>query len=192
VFFASSYGISPVWTFFRMTRALTTMDASLRELIPTANFHKLVKDYYRRRAARTRGRLAARLRDGGQNVRDWFELQDRMLDDLRFRGGIVRRAAQVFEHTTSQISLFFARLFGVVATLHVAAGVGLLAAWLLQGGHDWVARILPAAVVAALGRVPAFDWQVWVLIFVGLLFSYRIFAVLSKRFRERDIGPGEE
>jgi ubiquinone biosynthesis protein len=183
--FASTYGISPVWTFFRLTRAMTTMDASLGELIPEVNFHELVKSYYRGRFARTRDELVSRLREG-PNLHNWFELQDRFQDDVRFRSGIVRRAGQVFERTTSHIAMFFSHMFGQTANLLLLIGLVLLVTLLVQYDRSWVAPLMPAALLETLERVPLLDTQVWILIFGVLLYSWRRLAVLAARFREQE------
>jgi ubiquinone biosynthesis protein len=191
--FAATYGVAPVWSFFRLTRAITTMDASLRELMPRANFHRLIQSYYRKRGVRLRSQPARILRASGVNLRDWFELQDRLLDDMNFRSMIVRRAAQVFEQTTSRIALFFARLFGRVATLFLAAAIILLLAALRQ--HAWPAAETPPLSGGWLGEgldhLPRLDVQVWILILFGLLAIWRQFTALSKRFREQDPQGGE-
>jgi ubiquinone biosynthesis protein len=188
--FASSYGVAPTWSFFRLTRTMATMDASLRVLIPRVNFHRLVRGYYRRRAARLRRRAARMLRTGGASVRDWWDMQDRLLDDLRFRAAIVRRAAQVFEHTTSRIALFFSRLFGRLANVLLLAAVVFLLAALSQHWPEGPVRLLPDGLIAALGHLPSLDAQVWVLVLCGLLYGWRQFAVLARRLREQDPQAG--
>ncbi len=160
------------------------MDASLRELIPRADFHTLVNDYYRKRIARTRGRLIAKVRAGSQNASDWFELQDRVVDDLRFRSGIVRRAAQVFEHASSAISLFFARLFAQAAGLLLLLSILLLVTFSLQSQRAAMTGFLPSAVVGLLDRVPPLDTQVWILLVGVLLYLGRTLLVLSRRCRD--------
>jgi ubiquinone biosynthesis protein len=193
VLFAATYGVAPVWTFFRMTRALTTMDASLRELIPESNFHVMVASYFHRRMNRMPGEMAAKFRQYGPNLNDWLELQDRMSDDMKFRGTIVRRAAQVFEETSSQIALFFARIFAQVANLFALTGIILFLAFLLQHGRGWLTRLIPDWAESLLDRLPPLDVQVWVLLFAGLLYSHYRFVSLSRRFRkENGEGSGGE
>jgi ubiquinone biosynthesis protein len=188
--FASAYGVAPVWTFLRMTRAMTTMDASLRELIPESDFHALVNSYYRGRVGRIRRQLLARLRERGRILRDWFELQGRLLDDMRFRSGIVRRAALVFEHTSSKITLFFSRIFAQLAALLLVIGLLLLLTLLLQQDR---ARLgfLPAWAIAALDHVPHLDAQVWGLVFALLFYARNRIALLSRRFRVQDVEAGD-
>jgi ubiquinone biosynthesis protein len=190
--YAAAHGVAPVWSFFRLTRAMATMDASLSELIPEANFRQLVVTYYRGRAGRARRQAAALLRGSAANVEDWLELQDRVLDDMRFRGTIVRRAAQVFEGTTSKIGLFFSRQFARAANLLLATTWALLAVALLQHQRAVTERLLPASAVRALDRLPPLDLQVWVLLLGALLYGWRQLAVLSRRFREQDVGTGED
>jgi len=183
--FASTYGISPVWTFFRLTRAMTTMDASLGELIPEVNFHELVMSYYRGRIARTRDELFARVREG-PNLHEWFEVQDRLQDDVRFRSGIVRRAGQVFERATSHIALFFSHILSQTANLLLLIGLVLLMILLAQYDPSWMAPIMPAPLLETLERVPLLDAQVWILIFGVLLYTWRRLAVLARHFREQE------
>ena len=57
VMLGARYGVSPVWSFFRMTRALTTMDASMRELVPRSDFHAMIAGYFRQRTKRTQSQL---------------------------------------------------------------------------------------------------------------------------------------
>ena len=191
VFFASGYGISPVWSFFRMTRTMATMDASLRELIPQGDFHRLVNSYYQKRIGRTRDRLAAKLRRNQQNMRNWLELQDRLLDDARFRSGIVRRAAQVFERTSSTVALFLGRLFAQLARLLLVLGVLMGLTFLCQQDPPWAERHLSSGIAGVIGRVPPLDYQVWFVLFGVLVYVQRRFARLSRRFHEQDVERGQ-
>ena len=190
VLFASTFGVAAVWTLFRMTRAMATMDASLRELVPRTSFHRLVNSYYRQRILRMREQLAVQLRDDPLNLTDWFELQDRLLDDMRLRGSIVRRAAQVFEETSSKIALFFAQMFSRTANLLLLIGLVLLVAGILQQSRPWLEPWWPAGLSEVLDFIPSLDLQVGILIGCALLYGYRHLVVLSRRFRQHDGSAG--
>jgi len=124
-------------------------------------------------------------------MRDWLELQDRLLDDARFRSGIVRRAAQVFERTSSTIALFLGRLFAQASRVLLLLGLLLALTFVCQHDRSWAGRHLPDGVARILGRVPPLDPQVWILIFGVLLYVQRCFAALSRRFREQDVERGQ-
>ena len=155
VFFAARYGVSPVWAFFRMTRAMTTMDASLRELIPDAEVPALVAAYYRAARPPHGGSVGA----GGAlssppNLQEWAELPNRAMESTMFAVDIVRRHAAMVEGTTSHFAQFFARIFGNVARGIFVLVLGLLALALWQHlaarrpGRkriEWRARCGPAA-----------------------------------------------
>jgi hypothetical protein len=190
VFFASNYGVSPVWTFFRMTRALTTMDASLRELIPEADFHDLINSYQQRRMARIREKAPRKLIESAQNFRAWFELQDRLLDDMRFRSGIVRRAAQVFERTTSNVSLFFSRMAAQLGTGVLIAAAVLFVIFLYQMHPESIGPWLPAEPTAVAAAMPPLDWQVWLVLFGILAHASWGLLGLSRRLSEQDVEHG--
>ncbi len=109
------------------------------------------------------------------------------MDDLRFRSGIVRRAAQVFERASSTISLFLARLFAQTAALMLLAAVLLLAIFAFQHQRSRVMPLLPDWAVAILDQIPSLDVQVWILLLCLLLYSGRQFLVLSRRVRAQDV-----
>src|SRR5215469_5791812 len=143
-----------------MTHAMAPMYASLRELIPEGELHNLVNRYYQNRIARTRDPLFTTKLRRQQNMRDWLELQDRLLDDARFRSGIVRRAAQVFERTSSTIALFLGRLFGQTARVLLLLGLLMVLTFVCQHERPWAEAHLPVDVSRTLGRVPPLDGQV--------------------------------
>jgi ubiquinone biosynthesis protein len=191
VMLGAEYGVSPVWSFFRMTRAMTTMDASMRELVPRVNFHAMVTGYFRGRVRRIRSQLWSVALKRMPSLRDWRDVQHQLLDDVTFRGTIVRRAAEVFESTSSKFAQFFSHLFSQTARLLLLAGAGLAAVWLTQVEQRWFTSVLPHGLVEAMSRVPRADPQVWMLIFGAILYLHRRMAVLSKRFAEQDVQGSE-
>ncbi len=123
-------------------------------------------------------------------MRDWWELQDRVLDDLRFRTGIIRRAAQVFEQTTSRVALFFSRLFGRIANILLLAAAAFVLTALLQHWPEGPLRHVPEWLASVLGHLPSLDIQVWVLVVFAALYGWRRFVDLSQKFREQDPQAG--
>ena len=181
VLFAARFGVSPVWTFFRMTRAMTTMDASLRELIPDAEVPALVAAYYRARGRRTAAALARRALSSPPNFQEWAELPNRAMESTMFAVDIVRRHAAIVEGTTSHFAQFFARIFG-----NFARGIFVLVLGLL-GLALWQHTSSPEATDAAgpWRVLPRLDVQVWLLLLGTLWFVSRRLRQLSQRLVQR-------
>jgi ubiquinone biosynthesis protein len=189
VMLAARYGVAPIWSFFRMTRAMTTMDASLRELIPHSNVRNLVVAYYRQRTRRLLEKVARKSPNELFNPRDWTELYTRTLESALYRGDIVRRDAAVIEGTTSHFAQFFGRIFGNLARFSFLLGMLFLAVFLFQRG--WLRLVIPpdTAFAAMLARIPRLDGQVWGLIFFLLWYGRRRLKDLSRRFWQHEAGP---
>lgn len=186
VWLAARYGVSPVWTFFRMTRAMATIDASLRELVPDVNVRALVAAYYRGRAGRILEEAVKRAGSQTFTARDWTDLQNRAVEAALLQADIVRRDAAVFEGTTSQFAQFFARVFGNLARSVLLLGVLLLGVLLFQLELPQPVLGPDSAMAVALESVPRLDIQVWVLIFATVWFTYRRLNRLSKRFVQQE------
>src|SRR4029079_19303236 len=74
---------------------------------------------------------------GHISLQDWLEVQQQLMEDAVYRGSVVRRTAHVFEHTTSKVMLFVARIFGLGAHVVQFLIVVLLFMVLYQHRDDW-------------------------------------------------------
>nr|QEO74404.1 serine/threonine protein kinase [uncultured bacterium] len=182
VFVAAGYGVAPVWSFFRMTRAMATMDASLQELFPEADFHNLIIGYHRGRAKRLRGKIFQQPMHGHISLQDWLEVQQQLMEDAVYRGSVVRRTAQVFEATTSKVMLLVARLFAVGAGMAQGLILLLLFAVIYQHHRDWQIWMPTLPYLDALLTPDAVAGQTWLLALVLLAYVQNRLARLSKVF----------
>jgi ubiquinone biosynthesis protein len=183
---AARCGISPDWSFFRMLRATTTMDAAIRELWPQANFHRLVADYYRERHSRVRHELLTRFWEDAASPKELSDLQTQLAENAMHRDTIVRRAAQVFESTTSKIAQAVARGLVWTSRFILLIGIFVLVVCVGQRYDPGLAAALPAAVADSLHALPRLDGQVWTVIFILLVYSYFRLTALARRLQERE------
>ncbi|MBL8827725.1 MAG: AarF/ABC1/UbiB kinase family protein, partial [Planctomycetaceae bacterium] len=181
VLIAAQYRIAPVWSFFRMTRAMATMDASLQELDPHADFHDLIIDYHKRRAVRSRDRLLHDATHRQPNFRELMDVQQTLLDESVYRGTIVRRTAQVFESAASSATRAAANMMKLTAILLWGLfGLGILA-WLYQVGWLWGAGSNSWLNTWIGGD---WGWQAWVILLGLVNYLARRLWQLARKFRE--------
>ncbi len=184
VFIAAGYGVAPVWSFFRMTRAMATMDASLQELFPEADFHNLIAGYHRQRAGRLRGQMVQQIADNHVSLQDWMQVQQQYVEDAVYRGSVVRRAAQVFEATTSKVMQLFSRLFGLASRALLAWMVLIMLAILYQHRREWGLAIPTSESLDRFLTPTSVAGQTWILLLALSFYVQNRLSSLSRAFVE--------
>lgn len=178
-----AHGITITWTFLRIGRAWTTMDASLRELAPRRDWRPIIARYFRRKERRD-GARALRALSGSAGAIAPLDVPRLLYERGLFRGTVVRRLAQVFEGSTTVAAQFVADAFKWLARGHALAGALLALVFLSQHA---------AAVTIDIpwGRwaegAPRLDLQVWLLVFIVLVHGWRSSRHLQRRFSARQV-----
>lgn len=181
-----AHGITITWTFLRIGRAWTTMDASLRALAPDQDWRPVMARALRKKDRRGQAPAVRTLVDAAFAVAP-LDLPSLLYERGIFRGATVRRLAQVFEGSTTVAAQLVAGVFR-----WSGRGLALAAAWLaLQclGQYLGAPKPAPFGWLAA-DVVPRLELQVWALVFAGLVHAWRTCRHLAARFSE-PLMPGE-
>ncbi|MCP5047763.1 MAG: AarF/ABC1/UbiB kinase family protein [bacterium] len=173
------------WAFFKVLRGWTTMDTSLRELIPGADLPRLMQGYTVRRRKREMRKAVTELPGDVLKLQNLIDYPREFSEMAIYRGAAVRRLAQVFEGTATRFSrlvavgleigsafcFFFAALFGFIS-LSQHTGV-----FDFEPGHP---------VREVLGILPVLDPQIWLLLILFVMYGYLSLSGLARRFRQQD------
>ena len=176
-----THGIAITWSFLRIGRAWTTMDASLRELAPRQDWRPAIARYFRRKERRARA-AAFRTIVASAGAAAPFDLPRLLYERSLFRGTVVRRLAQVFEGSTTVVAQVVARGFAWLARAHVVAAVVLLVVGLSQYEVAWARPLVWPAWESWVAGIPRLDPQVWLLVFIVLAQGWRLSRHLRRQF----------
>jgi ubiquinone biosynthesis protein len=184
------YGLAMAWAFLRFMRVAATLDVTLRELIPEKNINSLLVKYFQRREQRTLRRLVQNRDVKWVDLPALVELPIKLNETMIFRGAIIRRLAQVFEGMTTKVVQWFDRLFGIIILILRLFSLFLLLVVSEQYQVAWLLSLVPSELAELAQGMPRLDIQVWVIIFIILLYSDRVLVKLRKRFREAEPKKG--
>ena len=181
------------WGWLRIRRTLMTLDRSLEQLYPDANYTRLLQQYFARAEARSITALA-----GPQIVRRTLgsyvtalDIQDRVNEYTMFQGALVRRHAQVFKGATNRAAAVFATIVGELAMLLGILGILTGMVYAVQRYPERVRPWLGPQLTALSERVPYLDGPVWIAIFVALAYGAWLLIGLRRRLQQKDVRPHE-
>lgn len=177
----STYQVGMPWTFLRFLRVATTLDVTLRELIPQRSVPSLVNGYFQEQKRRMQRQIVQQPSPvlGLSNL---LEIPIRLQEDMMYRGIIIRRIARVFAGSLTKASRGFVTLLNI-ALWAVRIGIfGLGLAFVEQYQIAWLASLLPQILVDLVHWMPRLDIQVWGMLFFGLFYGLYALAKLQRRF----------
>jgi len=179
------YGVSINWSFFKLLRGWTTMDTSLRELIPEADLPRLMQTYIRRREIREARLLLKQLPNDMLKLQNLIDYPRELSEAAIYKGASIRRLAQVFEGTTTQVSRLAAMTFEIGAALFFI--VTIILGFVLLNQHTSAFNFIPGEIVTAgLSIFPVLDIQVWLLLSAFTLNGFFTMTKIARRFRRQD------
>jgi ubiquinone biosynthesis protein len=179
------YGVTINWAFFKVIRGWTTMDTSLRELMPRADLPRLMQDYIRRRGKREFKRVIRQLPGDLVKLQNLIDYPREFSEMAIYRGAAVRRLAQVFEGTATRVSRLAATWFemGSAFFFFLAAAFGFIS----LNQHTSIFDFPPQHVVAeVLSIFPTLDPQVWILLIAFMVGGFLSLAKLARRFHKQE------
>jgi hypothetical protein len=162
------------------------MDLSLSILMPDADIRGMLTKYYRKRNRRLRRQFIRESSIPTHALRQAIELPRLAYEQTMYRGTVVRRLAMIFEGTTSSVVQFSARIFNAVSTVFAVAGAVLFLVVLHQLKSSWIPPVIRGPVADVFASVPRLDVQVWVVVLAIVIYGWRSFRTLARRFRERE------
>jgi ubiquinone biosynthesis protein len=173
------YKIPPEWTFLRLTRTTTALDASLMYLLPDADFGKLLARYFKAAERRRQAALGADPR----GLLAW--VIEGVMPGLRERdfisGTILRREARVLEGASSPTAELASLMFAVMALTAALAGISLAAVFLAQRYPALTLDLAGPAVEGLARGLP----KIGSLGFGGMLTLLAVALLGALRFRKR-------
>jgi len=188
----AKFGMPFPWDFLRVSRAGTTLDASLMFLIPDVNFMKLVQEYVegeRERAQKkTRNRGAVRLQLA--NLAEQTAMVSKLGENFYLEGEYVRQRALSFEGYISKAANLGAGLFNVLsrATLLAAVGGGIV---YLHQRLDALRWLRGKWVYAQLERIPRYESTVWLFAIFVAIYLANEFSLVRNVFKEPEPSGSE-
>ncbi len=179
------YGVTINWSFFKVLRGWTTMDTSLRSLVPAGNLPVISRDYYEARKKREFKHALKQLPADILKLQDLIDYPREFSEQAMYRGAAVRRLAQVFEGTATRLSRLvaggfqIASLFCILITLTAGAGFLFQHTTFLNFSHG-------SSLNLVLDFIPFLDPQVWFLFGIFFLYGTISLAGLAFKFRKQE------
>lgn len=179
------YGVTINWAFFKVIRGWTTMDTSLRELMPQADIPRLMQAYTRRRHKREFREVVNQLPGDLLKLHNLIDYPREFSEMAIYRGAAVRRLAQVFEGTATRVSRLAAAVFEIGSAFFFIFTTVLTFIFLNQ--HTMIFNIpLDHPVKEVLSFFPVLDLQVWILVILFVFNGFLSLIKLARRFRKQD------
>ncbi len=181
----AQYGVTINWAFFKLLRGWTTMDTSLRELIPEADLPRLMVTYTEQRRKREMRKMIRQVPGDILSLQNLIDMPREFSEMAVYRSASVRRLAQVFEGTATRVARLAARLFefGAILCFFIAAAFG----FTFFNQHTSLFKFSSThPVKEVLSVIPHFDPQVWFLLILIVFYGCISLAKLARRFRQQD------
>jgi predicted unusual protein kinase regulating ubiquinone biosynthesis (AarF/ABC1/UbiB family) len=183
----SGHGVPAAWDLLRVTRASTTLDASLMFLVPSINYMKMAKQYVddaRERQQKKptnpkaiRAQIANLVEQGGAVTK--------LAENAYFEGEYLRQRALSFEGYISKAAHVGAAVFHILSRAALVAALGLGVSYVHQR-FDAFRAFRGMWAYTQLQRIPRLEGGVWLFwLFVAVYLVHEL--VLMKRvFKESE------
>ncbi len=179
------HGVNINWAFFKVLRGWTTMDTSLRELIPESDLPRLMQTYIHRRESREFKRVLNQLPGDLLKLQNLIDYPREFSEMAIYRGASVRRLAQVFEGTATRVSRLAAAAFEIGSAFFFFFAA--IFCFVSLDQHTSIFSFQSGHVVReVLNIFPVLDPQVWVLLILFVLNGFLSLAKLARRFRKQE------
>jgi len=172
-------GITILWNFFKILRGWTTMDTCLREIIPNSDLPALMKIYTSARRKREARQILRHAPADLLRIQNLIDYPVEQAEMGIYQAASVRRLAQVFEGTTTRVSRLVASILGLGSAFCFIAMIAIL--WLAVPP---LLSISPGTFL--LERPPAWDLQIWLLLFAFFTYNSVNLGFLAHRFRRQE------
>ncbi len=175
------YGVTINWAFFKVLRGWTTMDTSLRQLMPEADLSRLMQSYIHNRGKREFKKVINQLPADIVKLQNLVDLPREFSELAIYRGASVRRLAQVFEGTTNRVSRLVATFFKMGSAFFFILLV--VSGFMLLSQHTPIFNfLLGERIREMLSNLQVLDPQVWFLLIALFLKSLVSLTKLTRRF----------
>lgn len=179
------YGVTINWSFFKMLRGWITMDTSLRELIPSADLPKVMRNYTKKRRGREFRAVLKELPGDIFRMQNLIDYPREFFEMAIYKGASIRRLAQVFEGTATRVARLAALVFEVGAAFCFIFSA--IFGFLVLDQHTPVFNFEPESMIREMLEVlPKLDYQIWFILIAIMLNGFLALSKLSKRFKKQD------
>ena len=179
------YGVTINWAFFKVLRGWTTMDTSLRELMPEADLARLTQAYTHQRRKREFRKVVRQLPGDLIKLQNLVDYPREFSEMAIYRGAAVRRLAQVFEGTATRVSRLAATAFEIGSAFFFL--FAFIFGFIFLDQHTSALDFQPGhPVKEVLSICPDLDPQVWLLLILFVINGCLSLAKLARRFRQQD------
>jgi len=180
------FGFDIIWSFFKVLRGWTTMDTSLRTMIPKADLPSLMEAYHRSRQKRSLKRTLATMPVDSVNLLNLVDAPLKQVEMNMYRSAALRKVAQVFEGATSGLYRLGARFFGFSSALLFCLLLLTIYTFAINKNLVRPLERVSGLFQWLLQALPKMDDQIWILILVALGFTCLKWRRLARVFSERD------
>ncbi len=181
----AKYDVPINWSIFKLLRGWTTMDTSLRELIPEADLTYLMNQYVKQRKKRELLKMMKVLPSSVFNMHNLIDIPSKLLESTIHNGTTMRRLSQVFEGTASRISNLFVKLFRF-SSMALILLIAFFIINLLSQHVEVVDRFQNEDFKKIVDIMPYFDIQVWAIFVFLSIHLFLISVRLTRRFKKQD------
>ncbi|MBI2191125.1 MAG: AarF/ABC1/UbiB kinase family protein [Planctomycetes bacterium] len=186
---AARYQLPANWEFMRVGRSFMTLDGSMIELMPDANFTEITQAYIRAKNRRLLQRIAQC--GGSSATRSGFRsVQEQVLvtsnEQVMLRGATIRRFAQVFDSSGGGVDQSVTTPFLRVSSgLVILSGLFLLLTYLYQYTR-WIVPEPGSPLALVLRLLPHLDVQVWIVLFCVFLYAVCNLSTFQHRLKQAE------
>jgi len=180
------HGVPAGWDFLRVTRASTTLDASLMFLIPDINYLKMARIHASQERARTQDKQGLDpklIRVQLSNLVEQGGLLSKFAENAYFEGEYMRQRALPFEGYISKAAGAGEAMLQLLSHGSLLAALVFAAAYLHQR-FDLFRSLTGRWVFSALEKIPQMSGLTWLFAITVALYLWHEFSVMRNIFKE--------
>jgi ubiquinone biosynthesis protein len=184
----ASQGVSFPWDFLRVSRAGTTLDASLMFLMPEINFMKVTRQYVSsaRERAQKKPRDPKVVRAQLANLSERAGMVTKLAENAYFQGEYVRQRALSFEGYISKAANLGTAIFLIMSRAALLAAMGLSIGYVHQR-FDGLRLLRGTWVYDQLERIPRLESAVWLFWIFVAVYLVNEFVQMKNVFKEPEV-----
>jgi ubiquinone biosynthesis protein len=181
------------WSWLRIHRAVSTLDASLIYLHPDVNYTKLVQRYFAEADERELRPLLTSQVVGRtlRSIKTGMDIQERINEYTIFQNSLIRRHAQVFQGVTNKAAEFFASFIGALSWLALAPAIWIALAALQAYVPALGFALVPVTIVRP-AFLPPLQPRIWAAVQLASIYLFYRLRRFRRRLRQRDARPSHE
>jgi ubiquinone biosynthesis protein len=177
-----NYKITPAWATLRLLRTMTALDASLRFVIPSVDFFKIMKSFYSAQRIRMLQHMASKKsrEDLTATINEAMKLPSMLGENFFYQADLIRKRALSFQSGISKAAKIGTALVGTLINIGLIATVFIIARYLSKQHEVGKSAIAQLPVRDIFGSMPTLSPGMWVVVIVLSLYLLRSLRKLSQ------------